>query len=290
MNWSELPPLNALKAFAAFAETGSATGAGAALNVTHAAVSQQLRTLETHLGVSLLDRRGKTMSLTPEGQELAEVLRLSFSAIASATEKLTEADQSRPLQVSMTPTFASGWLLPRLADFRRAHPEVDLMLNPTPELAPLVPGGIDVAIRYGNGDWPGLASHPLLPSSTAIVAAPSLVKPGEVTVPADLLNYPWVQELGVTEARDWLNRQGVTDALVSGLVELPGNLMIDAARAGQGIAVTARALIEDDLAAGRLLLLFEDRSKIGYFIVTRPGFHRASLQKFERWLRRQRKV
>lgn len=287
MNITSLPPLNALKAFAAFAQTGTTSGAGALLNVTHAAVSQQLKLLEAHLGVTLLERAGRTLTLTAEGRVLADTLRQSFSAIEQTVAALTKVEHDRPLQVSMTPMFASGWMMPRLGEFRQRHPEVDLMLNPTPHLVELSPGGVDVAIRYGAGHWPGLEAALLIQSSVAIVAAPSLVSGRDLSTPADLLEFPWLQELGTTEAKDWLESHGVTEAVISGLVQMPGNLVIEAARAGQGIAVTTRALVEPDLESGQLVVLFEDDSKTGYFTVTRPGLARPPLKKFLRWIHRQ---
>ncbi len=287
MNVTSLPPLNALKAFAAFAQTGTTSGAGALLNVTHAAVSQQLKLLEAHLGVTLLERAGRTLTLTAEGRVLADTLRQSFSAIEQTVAALTKVEHDRPLQVSMTPMFASGWMMPRLGEFRQRHPEVDLMLNPTPHLVELSPGGVDVAIRYGAGHWPGLEAALLIQSSVAIVAAPSLVSGRDLSSPADLLEFPWLQELGTTEAKDWLESHGVTEAVISGLVQMPGNLVIEAARAGQGIAVTTRALVEPDLESGQLVVLFEDDSKTGYFTVTRPGLARPPLKKFLRWIHRQ---
>lgn len=287
MNVTSLPPLNALKAFAAFAQTGTTSGAGALLNVTHAAVSQQLKLLEAHLGVTLLERAGRTLTLTAEGRVLADTLRQSFSAIEQTVAALTKVEHDRPLQVSMTPMFASGWMMPRLGEFRQRHPEVDLMLNPTPHLVELSPGGVDVAIRYGAGHWPGLEAALLIQSSVAIVAAPSLVSGRDLSTPADLLEFPWLQELGTTEAKDWLESHGVTEAVISGLVQMPGNLVIEAARAGQGIAVTTRALVEPDLESGQLVVLFEDDSKTGYFTVTRPGLARPPLKKFLRWIHRQ---
>ena len=131
MDWRSLPSLSALRAFAALAETGSFTRAGAALNVSHAAISQQVRALEERLGVALLPRDGRRGVLTPAGERLAAALEAGFGGIARAVDELTGADADRPLHVSTTPAFAANWLMPRLASFRHEHPEVELMLNPT---------------------------------------------------------------------------------------------------------------------------------------------------------------
>ena len=139
MDWRSLPSLSALRAFAAVAETESLTRAGEALNVSHAAVSQQVRALEAHLGTPLMVREGRGIALTPAGRELARTLEDAFAAIGRAVAALTEAETARPLQVSTTPVFASSWLMPRIADFRHRHPEVELMLNPTAEVVALAP-------------------------------------------------------------------------------------------------------------------------------------------------------
>lgn len=287
MDWAALPSLSALRALAAYSDHGSMAAAGAALNVSHAAVSQQIRGLEAHLGVPLLDRSGRQAVLTPEGERLAQATLEGLVRVVAVVEELTGADADRPLQVSLTPAFAANWLMPRLADFRRRHPEIDIMLNPTPDLADPTPGGIDIALRYGPGDWPGLDCMPLLMSPMVLVAAPALLDGIDPVTPEALRALPWLQELGTTEATDWLRRNGVTEARTRGLVQLPGNLMLDAARDGQGIAVTAKLFVENDIAAGRLRCVFEDEAPLGYHIVTRPGVLRPQARVFQRWLRRQ---
>lgn len=287
MNWTSLPPLSALRAFAAFAETRSVTRAGSALNVSHAAISQQLRTLEAHLSLSLIDRTSRQLALTPEGQRLAEAVVMGFSAMAQAIDELTDADADRPLQVTVTPAFAGNWLLPRLADFRRRHPEIDLMLNPTPETVALEPGGIDVAVRFGAGDWPGLEVELLLPTHMVVVATPSLVGTAQISDPAQLLDLPWLQQIGTSEAADWLERHGVTGTRRAGMVHMPGDMVLQAARAGQGVVVTTDTSVGEDIASGRLRLLFEDDDELGYHIVTRAGVLRPKARAFITWLRRQ---
>jgi LysR family glycine cleavage system transcriptional activator len=288
MDWLRLPPLSGLRAFAAFAQTGNVAAAGAALNVSHAAISQQLRQLETHLGVSLLDRSGRALVLNAQGQQLADACALGFGAIEAAVLALTHSDAGRPVHISTTPTLAAGWLMPRLAEFRAAHPDIDLMLNPTPELVKLEPGGIDVALRYGAGVWLGLDAEPLLQSSMVIVAAPSLIGDRQIAHPSDLTAFPWLDEFGVSESSRWLASQGVDPDTIKGRLHLPGNLMLDGARDGQGVIVTVRHFVQSDIDAGRLKILFEGRQGGGYHIVTRPGVQRASVKSFVGWLRRQK--
>ena len=288
MNWRRLPPLHALRAFAALAEHGSLSAAGTALNVSHAAIGQQVRALETHLGLRLVEKSGRGLALTPAGARLADTLTGAFAAIGREVEEITGADADRPLQVSTTPTFAANWLLPRIADFHGRHPEIDVMLNPTPQLVALEPGGIDIAIRFGRGGWPGLDSAQLMATDLAIVASRSLIGDRDISTPVELLDYPWLQELGTTEVTDWLKRMGVTEGRVRTMTHVPGNLVLDGVRRGTGISATTRAFIEDDIAAGRLRVLFEEpQPGSGYHIVTRPGVLRPSAKAFAAWLRRQ---
>lgn len=287
MDWQSIPPLTALRAFAALADEGTMAKAGARLNVSHAAVSQQVRALEDHLGLTLLERAGGPGALTPAGRDLADAALAGLDRIARSVAELTGADSERPIQISTTPGFASSWLMPRLADFRARHPDLSLMIDPSPDLRPLQPGGLDIAIRYGSGEWPGTRAELLLESSIAIVGAPGLVGEGPIDSPADLTRYHWLQELGTTEASDYLNRNGAVLNRSLGLTSLPGSLLIDAVRNGQGIGVIARAFVQADIDAGRLNLLFEDKQKKGYWLVVRDGVMRPSARAMFRWLRAQ---
>lgn len=287
MDWTTLPPLSALRAFAAYAERGSVQAAGAALNVSHAAISQQIRNLETHLGLGLLDRSGRAATLTLQGHQLAEALDEGFSRIAETVAAITGADAARPLHVSTTPSFAANWLMPRLPDFRASHPGVDLMVDPNPALTDPRPGRIDVAIRYGAGDWPGLSSEVLVRSGMAIVAAPELIGDREIREPSELRHLPWLQELGTSESSVWLESHGAKGPAEASVLHLPGNLTLDAARSGQGVALTASLWVAEDVRAGRLRILFEDQPDKGYWTVTAPGVPRPPLRAFLKWLRRQ---
>ncbi len=288
MDWRELPPLSALRAFAAFAEMGSVVAAGDALGVSHAAISQQLRGLEGHLDVALLNRESRAMTLTIEGEQLANALHSGFGGMIDTIRLITGARDERPLHISTTPTFAASWLMPRLPKFRELHPQVDLMLDPTPEVVDLSPNGIDLAIRYGAGDWPALDSEMLLRSPMVVVAAPSLVGDGALPRGEDLSDMPWLEEFCTSEATRWLAQQGVKLKFGRGLTQVPGNLLLDGARDGQGVAVTVRAFVERDIAAGRLRVIeVEDRPEMGYHLVTRLGVMRPVLKDFVKWIRRE---
>ena len=286
MDWRRFPSLSALRAFAAFAEARSLEQAGVRIGVTHAAISQQIRAIEGELGVALVDRGGRRLTLTVDGQRLAEALSQGFSQIATTIAQITGADETAPLRITTTPSFAAGWLMPRLPDFRAHHPAIDIAIDPAPEMRE-IGREADVGLRYGNGGWPGLDAQLILRSSIVVVAAPSLVPAGRVADLSYLAGLPWLQELGTNEASTFLDGNGLTRRKGAAIISLPGNLMLDAARDGQGVAVVARAFVEGDLAAGRLRLLMEDPDKEGYFLVTRPGPQRAAVKSFTRWVLRQ---
>lgn len=287
MEWQHLPPLSALRAFAAFAETRNVVAAGDALGVSHAAVSQQLRTLERHLDVALLERSGRNLELTSAGTHLAFALKTGFSGIIEAVEEITGQTEARPIHMSVTPTFAASWLMPRLARFREAYPDIDLMIDPSPLLVELEAGGIDFAIRYGTGPWPGTETELLLQSPMVVVAAPSLVGDAPIKDLNQLAEYPWLEEIGTSESSRWFRRFGL-NGVAKGLIQVPGNLMLDGARDGQGVTVTVQEFVARDIAAGRLRILHsEDIPSSGYHVVTRPGVLRKPVKAFVKWLRRE---
>ncbi|MGH1576541.1 LysR substrate-binding domain-containing protein [Planktotalea sp.] len=288
MNWREFPPMSALRAFSAYAETGSVQRAGDALSVSHAAISQQIRNLEAHLDVQLLDRKGRQARLTIEGRDLADALRQGFSLIAEEVEKLTGIQDARPLTVSTTPSFAANWLVPRLADFRSKHPEIDVVIDANPMAVDLKESKMDLAIRFGKGSWSGFETKLLAKTRRVAVAAPSFICDDCPTSPSDLARFPILQEVGTSESSLWLAKHGVCEAGQGGRIILPGNLTLDAARTGQGITVTAEIWVKADLESGRLVKLFEDDEDFGYFTVTRPGVQRSALKSFLRWLKTQK--
>lgn len=293
MNEPRLPPLAALKAFEAAARHRSFSAAGRELGVTHAAVSQQVRRLEDLLRTPLAVREGRGLGLTADGERLAARLAEGFAILRDAVRELADSQAARPVHVSMTPSFAANWLLPRLGEFRARHPEVDLMLNPSVDLVDLSRDGYDLAIRFGTGGWPGVESEPLVPSRFVVVAAARLVADAPVRTPEDLLGLPWLQELGTDELTAWLAANGVVAPARRNVTHLPGYMLLPALRDAQGVACTARVFVEDDLRDGRLVVLFEDDTRfvagddrpLGYHLAYRAGRLRAPLAVFVDWLR-----
>jgi LysR family glycine cleavage system transcriptional activator len=290
LDWNRFPTLNSLRAFAAVAEALSFSRAAASLNVTHAAVSQQVKSLEDRMGLVLLERKGKTISLTAEGESLARDLARGFSAIHDGVKALANAGRERAVQVTMPPAFATGYLMPRIAKFQQEHPEITLMLNPTAEVMELAPGGIDIAIRYCDGIVPGMEVMPLIFADMVVVGARDLVRGKKISDLAELCELPWLQELDSNDTNDWMERQKIVADKPMHVTYMPGSLIMDAVRRGHGLTFTARCFVEKDIEAGLLVELCLEPGLGGYYIVTRPGTLRPSVLSFVNWLQRQSEV
>ncbi|WP_350333297.1 LysR substrate-binding domain-containing protein [Coralliovum pocilloporae] len=283
-----LPSLSALRAFAATARHGSFSAAGRELNVTHAAVAQQVRALEAHLGLGLVERRGRGVELTALGQSFAHDLNDGFSALSQAVKRVLAQDSVRPVSITMTPSFASDWMMPRLSKFRDAHPDVDLMIHPSTALIDLKTSDHDFAIRFGSGDWPDTASTWLMPTVFVIAGIRDFLPNEEEPLGDQLARYPWLQEVGTEEQQLWLRQQGLEAADGARVTHLPGYMVLSALRQGQGIAATARLFIEDDIKAGHLHILWEnDSHNSGYYLVQAQSRLRPSAQTVADWLHQE---
>ena len=287
MSWAELPSLNSLRAFASVAETGSYSRAGADLNVSHAAVCQQVKALEGRLGVTLLVREGRGLRLTDEGAALARQVAQGLAAIRDGVEALTKAEVDRPIQVTMSPAFAVSWLMPRIMDFQHRHPEMTLMLSPTAQVVELRPGGIDLAIRYGDGKWRDMKVTPLLLPDMVVVGARELLGRRKVSDLAVLATLPWLQELGTNEVALWMERHDIYPKRPPKITHMPGNLIMEAVRRGDGLTYTARCFVDREIQSGQLIILSSESNAGGYYIVTRPGVPRPPVRAFVKWLKQQ---
>jgi LysR family glycine cleavage system transcriptional activator len=284
MDWLKLPPLNSLRAFSAVAETGSFTLAAEKLNVTHAAVSQQVKLLENRVGIPLVVREGRGIALTEDGQRLARSLDGGFSLIERGVERLLFDAAEQPVQVTMSPAFAVEWLLPRLNESQRAHRDITLLLNPTSELVDPAPGGPDVAIRYRDKRRPIADVPTVLVTDMIIIGAPELVADRPFNTPDSLVDLPWLQELGTNEVADWLRYHGIVPNSPMNITHMPGNLIMNAVRRGDGITYSARAFFQDDIAAGRIVVLFSEPTFGLYYVETQSSPNRPAVRTFVDWL------
>ncbi len=285
MNWNNLPSLTSLRAFAAAAEYRNLTKAAAVLNVTHSAISQQIRGLERHLGTRLVTRTRHGISLTSQGEFISKGLLEAFATMAHLTETVSSAEAIRPLLVSATPMFASAFLMPRLSTFIENYPTIELRIDSTIQAVDLTPGGIDLAIRYGTGRWAGLETQMLLPGCLTVVAASELVGERVFSDPRDILDFPLLQEQGSVEFDLWMEKVGISPDSKRKVVRVPGNMLLDGIRRGDGIGATVPAFVADELKSGKLVALFDDPiPDIGYYLVTLRGAKRPATKLFMRWL------
>ena len=288
MDWRVVPPLASLRAFEAAARAGGLSAAARELNVTHAAVAQQVRALEARLGTDLLRREGRHVVPTPDGARLAAALTDAFGRIEGAVRDVARDAAERPLRASMTVSFAEGWLMPRLGRFWAEHPDIRLEISPTPDMVDLRRDGFDLAIRYGDGSWPPWQSEPLISWKYVVVAAPSLAGDGPVGRLADLADRPWVIDPWGDEQRGWAAAQGL-ELDPERVVELPSHtLVLAAAREGLGLAIQPEGMVRRDLETGALVALHGPvpTGPGSYWIVTRPDQVSARRDAFTAWMRR----
>ena len=286
IDWRSFPSLTALRAFEAAARLSSFSQAGRELNVTHAAVTQQVRALEEHLGRELVYRAGRGLALTAEGGKLAQALGEGFRIVAAALAELRAAEPGAPLRVTMTPAFATQWLIPRLRAFWSAHPDVPLSLHPEKRVVDLRREGIDLGIRFGNGQWPGVETEFLTSARYVVVAAPSLLAGRRDLGKAEISALPWVIEPDWPEALAWLKSYGLNPDRMNITYIPTEELALSAAREGIGLHVEAEALVQQDIDNGDLIEVgrLEDQS-LAYYLVTRPGPKRPELKVFMKWLK-----
>jgi LysR family glycine cleavage system transcriptional activator len=284
-----LPSLNALRAFEAAARQESFTRAAQELSVTQGAVSQQVKGLEDELGIRLFRREGRKLALTDAGRSYLEVVREAFDRLRTGTERLLQRHNDSVLTITTSPNFAAKWLAPRLGRFAEAHSEIDLRVSATLTHVDLAREDFDLAIRHGDGEWPGMHVTRLCNEQLFPVCSPQLAGGGRaLRAPSDIKGHTL---LHVNTTTDWAN--GLAQAGVRGVDSKRGivlnqaSMAIDAAVAGQGIALARTALASWDLIAGRLVRPFAPALDVSYafWIVCRQAT--AELPKiatFRAWL------
>ena len=288
---SALPPLNGLKAFEAAGRHLNFRQAAEELNVTQGAVSQQVRSLEAYLDVQLFHRRPRGLALTDEGRRYLAPIRRAFEIMAEATTALRPRDAV--ITISTTPTFATKWLVPRLGAFSADHPDIRVRLDASNTLVNFQSDGVDVAVRQGRPPFgPGLVATPLFSSDLIAVCHPDMTKGAQpLRLPQDLCRYTLLQDTHGGWAL-FLERafgdEQVPEMRIMNFSQT--SLAIDAAIAGQGVALTNRAFVEADLASGRLCQPFTSgvSTEQGYFIVApRSPRHPELVRIMRDWLTAQ---
>ena len=270
-------PLNALNAFVVAARHGSFSKAADELNVTPAAVSQQIRSLEELLGVQLFHRLNRGLALTDAGQAGLGQLKDGFHNISQAIESIKSGDAKRDLNIWMAPSFASKWLMPRMQRFIEKHPSIDLRISgsvslidsaataPSLSAETLKEHNVDVAIRFGSGNYPGCQVERLMDVDAMPLCSPSLLADSAnlpLSCPEDLLQHTLLHDETPYEGRpkwaSWLDAAGLGGNVAThNLYFNSVSLALAAAIEGQGVVLTLEQLAQDDVGKGRLVPLFD---------------------------------
>jgi LysR family transcriptional regulator, glycine cleavage system transcriptional activator len=269
-----LPSLNGLRAFEASARLMSFTHAALELNVTQTAISHQIRRLEDQLGIKLFIRRNRALALTREAEEYLPSVRAAFEDLRRATTRLLRTEHEGRLTVSTTASLATKWLVSRVAAFQDANPGMEVRITTSNHLVDFRREEVDLAVRYGRGNWPGLRADWLMAERLFPVCSPALLNGTEpLRQPEDLAHHTL---LHTTVSRDdwrlWLTAAGLPQAIAGqrGLTFDQGFLAIQAAVDGLGVALGRLHFVEADIGAGRLVAPFDTElpQDAGYYVVT----------------------
>jgi LysR family transcriptional regulator, glycine cleavage system transcriptional activator len=277
--------LNGIKAFEAAARSGSFAGAGLELNVSPAAISRMVHLLEQRLGVALFERKANRLVMTSAGRAYQSGLTPIFDALTSLTAQVTAASSIRVLTVGVGPTFAMRWLIPRLADFRREEPDIDVRITTGGAAAPFSDDW-SCGIKLGDGEWPGMVAEPLFAADLLPVCAPRLAR--ELRRPNDLKGPSLLRVAHAAEDWPlWLKAAGIARTTARGPEFQFYGQALQAAVDGLGVAMGISPYIDDDLAAGRLVAPFALGVPKGmrWYLVYR-GFQseRRDFAAFRRWI------
>jgi LysR family transcriptional regulator of beta-lactamase len=280
-------PLNALRAFESSARHLNFTRAAQELNVTQAAVSQQVRMLEERLGCALFKRLPRGLRITDEGQALLPVLSEAFGRIETVLKQFEGGRFHEVLTLGVVGTFAVGWLIPRLKLFRATHPFVELRLLTNNNLVDLAAEGLDFAIRFGEGNWPGLHNTRLFDAPLAVLCAPEIAR--RLGRPEDLAQETLLRSYRADEWSQWYAAAGLTPRAVNGPVFDSSRLMAEAAMQGAGIALAPARMFARELQNGTLVRCFETEVRTGSYWLSRLRSREPSpaMQLFQQWIEAQ---
>ncbi|MGH7026212.1 transcriptional regulator GcvA [Brevundimonas sp.] len=294
-----LLPLNALRAFESASRHLNFSRTADELSVTPGAVSQQIRLLEEIIGGPLFTREARGLQLTELGRAATPLLREGFERLMDASAILREPPLNRTVAISVAPSFASKWLMPRMDDFHAAHPDIEVWISADMEPVTVGKGKVDLAIRYGPGDYPGHVVERLLTETVIPVCSPSLMAaPHPIRTAEDLAQHTLLHDMsedGDASRPDWAmwlkaRHASHADARRGSRFD-QSSLLIEAAAAGRGVALAKRTLAQADLTSGRLVAPFPDGSQMlgfAYYIVL-PRDRPASpgTKAFVAWLKKQ---
>ncbi len=282
-----LPSLNALRAFEAAARLGSFTLAARELFVTHAAISRHIRELEEWLAVKLFTRTGRGVKLAEPGRQFSHRLSPLFDGLADAVREVMGNADIRKLAVTVEPSFASRWLVPRLGGFNAAHPDIELMVSPSSAILDIAASEFDLGIRTGDGRWEGVEAILISEYQVFPICSPKLIEGDTLHSPQQLADYTLLHTYSRQWWVDWLKAAGVEGIDGSRGPMFQDHLAIEAAEAGQGFALGYEVLTTDALAEGWLVRPFDAIVKEpgGYFVVRAKGTKETpAARAFREWM------
>lgn len=288
---NRLPPLNSLRYFLVAAQTLSFKQAAEQLFVTQAAISQHIKTLETHLNVKLFIRGTRQVSLTEDGKRLIPYIQAGFDSFIKGITLLNEDANPDILNITVVESLSTRWLVPRLQFFQEQYPDIRVRLEPNNKVRDFAGSDMDLAIRFGKGSYSGLESRFLLEDKYVLVCHPSLLR-SNVT-PQDLYQIPLLEENGPVTGAAWqtfLAMYKLQDNQFKKILEVDDSTVtiIDAALAGQGFAMLRYNLIYQQIQRRQLVTLFDfsHPSTYSYYLVApSQHFSKPKVQLFEKWLR-----
>ncbi len=277
-------PLNALRAFESSARHLSFTLAAAELNVTQAAVSQQVRGLEARLGAPLFRRLPRGLALSDEGHALLPVLADAFGRMEAVVQQFDNGHFFEVLTVGVVGTFAVGWLLPRLRLFQQSCPFIDLRLMTHNNVVDLAGEGLDFAIRFGDGTWQGLQSEHLLAAPLAVLCTSAIA--ARIARPQDLAHETLLRSYRPDDWPGWFAAAGAACPAIRGPVFDSSRLMVEAAMQGAGVALAPASMFERELGEGRLVRPLATEVMTGSYWLTRLRSRVPSpaMEAFRSWL------
>jgi len=283
-----LPNLAALRAFEAAARHENFSRAADEVNLTHGAISHQIRSLEEDLGIKLFIRNGKRIAITPEGQRFAAIVRKSLGEIASAAAELKDSAKVKRLAISALPSFAARWLAMRLGKFIDVHPDIEVTLQSSSQLVDLSRGEVDVGIRFGNGNYLGVTLEFLMGDYYYPVASPRYLGGDLPRTPQDL-TYDMLLRSDHDEPWSvWFAEAGLDLQEPSGgLIFTDSSMLIRSAAEGNGIAMARHVIAMQEIAAGELVRLFNVAvpSPHAYYLAYTPqGIAKPQVRAFRDWL------
>jgi len=287
---ARLPPLNSLRVFEAAARFESFNHAAEELHVTASAISHQIKTLERFLGADLFRRRSRSVSLTEIGRMYLPPIREALDQIGIATEQVLQRSGRSVLTVSTAPAFAVGWLVPRLAEFQLAHPDLDVRLDASLEFTDFERSDVDVSIRYtAQKEFPTLRAYRLLEEELVAVCSPEFARRHRIRRPEDLRGLPLLHALPhMGQWRSWLAAAGVEGIdSEAGQKFAHDAISVEAAASGLGVAIANRPLVERQLREGRVVAPFELSfcSEYAYYLVYPPEYEQQpKVRAFRDWV------